>query len=88
MNIAAHGITAYSFRNGMASAPQLDTTRVSLVSLTVVKTYMNRNIITDMQAKCGSSDLLIGNFCDIGVLASVFVESDFVGWSFAAWFPC
>ena len=32
--MAAHGMTPYSFRKGMASAPQLETTNVSFVSRT------------------------------------------------------
>lgn len=64
MNMAAQGMTPYSLRKGMASAPQLDTTRVSLVSRTVVKTYMKRNIRMDIDRKWGSSALEIGNLLD------------------------
>ena len=51
MNAVAHGMTAYNFKNGIASAPQLLTTNVSFVSRTVVKTYMNRNIMNDIEKK-------------------------------------
>ena len=61
MKAVAHGMTPYSFRKGIASAPQFDTTRVSFVSLTVVKTYMKRNIMNDMDMKWGSSDGETGN---------------------------
>ena len=56
----AVGMTAYNLRYGIASAPQFETTSVSLVSRTVVNTYMKRNINKLMDKKCGSSDRDIG----------------------------
>ena len=56
----ADGMTPYNLRNGIASAPQFETTRVSFVSRTVVNTYMKRNIIKLMERKCGNSDRCIG----------------------------
>jgi hypothetical protein len=56
MKMVAAGTTPYTFKNDIASAPQLVTIRVSLVSRAMVNINTIQNIMDDKAKNFGNSD--------------------------------
>lgn len=61
MKAVAAGTTPYTFKKAMASAPQLVTMSVSLVSRDIVNTKMIQNIIDDNEKNFTNSCGYMGN---------------------------